>query len=157
MKVFFLFLSLALARSSSYQRCISAVANMENYQGGDSIELIFPGNYDEHELRQTIDDLGNLVYGFQLEYDVRRLNEEKNKEDMLKIEALHKELIGLRGECVKAETTLSKAINFVMNRPLPSNCVNFATLETRRQELIANVAIRRQAVYYGNRIKLRVF
>lgn len=75
-----LLLSLALARSPSYQRCISALANFEGFDGNETITLTFSSEYPEEELRQTAENLGHLIKEVRYCSDVWRSIEEEDKQ-----------------------------------------------------------------------------
>jgi len=62
MRVFlFFFVSFGFARSPSLQKCLSALANFDGFDGNSTIIIRFSKDYPEDELRKTIEDLGPLV------------------------------------------------------------------------------------------------
>ena len=62
MRVFlFFFVSFGFARSPSLQKCLSALANFDGFDGNSTIVVRFPKDYPEDELRKTVEVLGSLV------------------------------------------------------------------------------------------------
>jgi hypothetical protein len=53
MRVLCLFFLLTFARTPSYQKCLSALANFEGYDGKETLTVSFPPDYSEEELKQT--------------------------------------------------------------------------------------------------------
>lgn len=75
MRVLFLLFILSIARSPSYQKCISALANFDGFNGSEII-VTFPEGYSEVELKETVENLGHLVISVTYTSDIRNREKE---------------------------------------------------------------------------------
>jgi hypothetical protein len=161
MRVLFLFFILSIARSPSYQKCISALANFDGFNGSE-IVVTFPEGYSEVELKETVENLGHLVLGVTYTSDIR--NREKEEDDNYEREKneLHEEINIEKTKCEKAKELVdleNSKLYFWQNKMEYEACEYLWKLNAQTRRYIYPRGLRGPTGpdHYSNKIKLRVF
>lgn len=161
MRVLFLFFILSIARSPSYQKCISSLANFDGFNGSE-IVVTFPEGYSEVELRETVENLGHLVLSVTYTSDIRKREKEEDDNCEREEKELHEEIKIEKTKCDEMKKLVdleNSKLYFWQNKMEYEVCEYLEKLYTRASRYIWPRGVRGYTGpdQYSNKMKLKVF